>query len=40
MGNISLKAAGLILLLVAWFVLTGTWQMIGAIIGVILILLG
>ena len=40
MGNVSLKAIGLIILLVGWFMLGGMWQVVAAIVGILLILLG
>jgi len=40
MSNISIKAVGLILLLASIFFLGGNIQIIGAIIGVILVLVG
>jgi len=40
MGRISLKAIGLIILLVSIFLATGNYQIAGAVIGILLILLG
>jgi len=40
MGRISVKAIGLIILLVSLFLASGNYQIAGAILGIILILLG
>jgi len=40
MSNISIKAVGLIVLLASIFLLGGNVQILGAIIGIILVLLG